>query len=340
MDKNLPKVTLLIVVRNEGSYIAKSLQSLLEQTYQKELTEIIIVDGMSTDGTKEWFQSTVEELQVKGVDIKLLDNPKYILASGWNIGIKNASGDIVCRIDAHSEIDSNYVVIGVKCLLKRKDENVVCVGGILKNEGIGFLGKAIATLYSSRFGVGNSVFRTGTTHEPKFTDTAVFGLYWKWVFDEVGYFDENLERNQDIALHFNISRKGYKFITYPDMKIKYYVRNTTAELIKKAFGDGYWVIASEKSYLRHKVPLFFILYLFSIPITFWAFKLCSLSILSYFYLFPLFLYLSLSLYFGLKNSGYLNKLLLLLLFPTFHISYGTGSLKAITDKYIWKKLQS
>lgn len=339
MDKNLPKVTLLIVVRNERGFIEKSLESLLQQAYPKELMEIIIVDGMSTDGTKEWFQSTVEELQVKGVDIKLLDNPKYILASGWNIGIKNASWDIVCRIDAHSEIDSNYVITGVRTLLERNQENVICVGGILKNEGIGFLGKAIATLYSSRFGVGNSVFRVGI-NKPIFTDTAVFGLYRKWIFDEVGYFDENLERNQDIALHFNISKKGYKFITHPDMKIKYYVRNTTAELIKKAFGDGYWVIASEKSYLRHKVSLFFILYLFSIPIIFWAFKLCSLSILFYFYLFPLFLYLSLSLYFGLKSGEYLNKLLLPFLFLTFHISYGIGSLKAITDKYIWKKLQS
>lgn len=336
MDKNLPKVTLLIVVRNESGHIEKSLQSLLDQTYPKELIEIIIIDGMSKDGTKEWLQSKVKELQVKGNEVKLLDNPEYILASGWNIGIKNASGDIVCRIDAHSEIDSNYVMTGVRNLLERKKENVVCVGGVLKNEGIGLLGKAIAILSSSRLGVGNSVFRVGI-NKPIFTDTAVFGLYWKWIFNKIGYFDESLERNQDIALHSKILENGYKFVTHPGMKIKYYVRSTISELFKKAFGDGYWVIASEKSYLRHKIPLFFILYLFSIPITFWAFQLCGLAILYYFYLFPLFSYLILSLYFGLKSDGYLNKLLLPLLFPAFHISYGIGSLKAITDKYVLRK---
>lgn len=336
MDKNLPKVTLLIVVRNERGYIEKSLQSLLDQTYPRELTEIIVVDGMSTDGTKEWLQSKLKELRVKGNDIKLLDNPEYILASGWNMGIKNASGDIVCRIDAHSEIDSHYVITGVRNLLERKKENVVCVGGILKNEGIGFLGKAIATLFSSRFGVGNSVFRVGI-NKPIFTDTAVFGLYWKWVFDKVGYFDESLERNQDIALHSKILENGYKLITHPAMKTTYYVRNTLSKFLKKAFGDGYWVIASEKSYLRHKTPLFFVLYLISIPVTFWAFKLCGIPILSYFYLFPLFLYFILSLYFGLKSGGYVSKLLLPFLFPAFHISYGIGSLKAIGDKYILRK---
>lgn len=332
-----PIVSLIVVVRNEFVHIEGAIESLLQQTYPRSCTELILVDGMSTDGTREFLAEKTMELREAGRSVKLLDNPKKILAAGWNIAIQCSAGNVVCRIDAHSEIDPNYITTGIKNLLASKKENVVCVGGVLNNDGIGFLGKAISVLFSSRFGVGNSVFRVGID-EPIFTDTAVFGLYWKWIFNEIGYFDESLDRNQDIALHSKILGCGYKFVTHPAMKIRYYVRNSISKLFKKASGDGYWVVASGKSYLRHKIPLFFVLYLFSVPITFWILKSCIFSTLHFIYLLPLFLYLILSLYFGLKSGGYLNKLLLPLLFPAFHISYGIGSLVALTNKYILRKL--
>jgi glycosyltransferase involved in cell wall biosynthesis len=334
---SLPFVTLIIVVRNEKNYIEKSLESLLRQTYPKELTEIIIVDGLSTDGTREILEKKIEELKNKDIDINIIDNQKYILASGWNLGIRNAKGDIVCRIDTHSEIYPNYVELGIKELLKRKDEKVVCVGGVLENVGNGKIGGSIADLFSSKFGMGNSAFRTGVK-SPKYTDTAVFGLYWKWIFDKVGYFDENLKRNQDIDLHDRILKAGYKFITHPDMKIKYYVRNTIKDLIKKAFGDGYWVIASSKSYLRHRIPLFFVTYLLAIPIILLIFSGNDLIWIRIFYLVPLVIYVMLLLFFSLKDGkNIFRKIMLLLLFPIFHISYGLGSLKALFDKFIIKR---
>jgi len=329
VNRGLPKVTLMIVVRNEKEYIEKSLQSLLNQTYPKELTEIIIVDGLSTDGTKEWLQHKIKELQKEGRKIKLLNNPRKVLASGWNIGIKASEGEVVCRIDAHSEICPNYTEIGVRELLNRKDENVVCVGGILENVGFGFLGEAIANLFSSKFGVGNSPFRTGAK-KPFFADTAVFGLYWKWVFEKIGYFDETLERNQDIVLHSKILESGYKFITHPDMRAKYYVRSTIPKLIKKAFSDGYWIMYSRKSYLRHKVPLIFILYLFSIPLL--------LFIIGPFYLAPLGVYSVLAFYFSIKSAKSYSNLALFPLFLIFHISYGLGSLKGLIDRFVKRRV--
>lgn len=335
--QNYPLVTLLIVTRNEKEYIEKSLLSLINQTYPKELIEIIIVDGMSTDGTREFLYKKVIELRQKGINIKLLDNPNKILASGWNIGIKNAKGDIVCRIDTHSEISPNYVEIGVNELLKRRKEQVVCVGGVLKSKGKGVMGKAIADLFSSKFGMGNSAFRVGVK-EPKFTDTAVFGLYWKWIFDEVDYFNESLERNQDIDLHYKILKRGYKFLTHPEMKAIYYVRNNISSMIKKAFGDGYWAIASGKAYFRHKVPLYFVLYVISffiVSMVSYFLKLYNLLLL---FSLPLMMYIFLLLFFSLKDGKGYSKFLLLFLFPAFHVSYGLGSLIAYLDKFI-KKLR-
>lgn len=335
MNKNFPYVTLLIVVRNEIEYIDRSLNSLLNQTYSKENSEIIIVDGMSTDGTRQWLQNTIKELREKGISIKLLDNPKHILASGWNIGIKNATGDVVCRIDAHSEICPHYVKNGINELLKRKNKEVICVGGILENIGSGMTGKSIANLFSSRFGVGNSCFRA-YINKPKFTDTAVFGLYRKWIFDKIGYFDESLERNQDIALHTKILKNGYRFITHPDMEIRYYVRNTIFKFIKKAFGDGYWIIYSQKSYLRHKIPLFFVLYLLSIPLILLTMFYVS-SFWCYLYLLPCIFYIFLSIFFSIKDGQSYRKFLLPFFFLIFHLSYGLGSFKGLIDKLILKR---
>jgi len=338
MNNVLPKVTLMIVVRNERDYIERSLNSLLSQTYPKDLIEILLIDGMSTDGTREWLQSRVKELKNKGVNVKLFDNPKKILATGWNIGIKNAKGDIVCRIDAHSEIYPDYVEKGVKTLLKMKNEKVICVGGVLEHIGGGTIGKAIANLFSSSFAVGNSPFRTDKNFKPrfscsKFTDTAVYGLYWKKIFEEVGYFDEKLERNQDIALHSKILKSGYKFVTNPEMKIKYYARNTLWKLVKKAFSDGYWVVFSQKAFLRHKIPMFFVLYLMSICLLLVLRGMLGFSSLLFFmYSLPLVAYLLGTVYFSIVDGRSYSKLLLLVLFPLFHISYGLGSLKGLFDR--------
>ena len=330
MNKNFPYVTLLIVVRNEIEYIDRSLNSLLNQTYSKENSEIIIVDGMSTDGTRQWLQNRIKELRGKGINIKWLDNPKHILASGWNIGIKNATGEVVCRIDAHNEICPDYIRIGIKELLKRKHENVVCVGGVEQNIGYGIIGGSIANLYSSAFGVGNAVYRIGI-NKSTFTDTSKCGLYWKWIFNKIGYFDESLERNQDIAFHSEILKNGYRFITNPDMKIRYYVRNTISKFIKKAFGDGYWITYSQKSYLRHKIPMLFILYLFCIPVLLY---LLNFSIIG---LVPLGLYFVLAFYFAIKDGKFYSKFILPVFFFIFHVSYGLGSFKGLINMLIKRR---
>jgi len=332
----IPLITLIIVTRNERDFLKKSLQSLLIQSYPKELTEIIIVDGMSTDGTREALLENRDNIGSNGTNIKIFDNPKLILAYGWNIGIKNAAGDIVCRIDAHSELYPDYIEIGVNELLKRKADRVACVGGILENVGKGRIGSAIADLFSSRFGVGNSTFRVGLK-EPKYTDTAVFGLYWKWIFGEVGYFNESLVRNQDIDLHDRILKAGYKLLTHPGMKATYHVRNSFSGLIKKAFEDGYWVVASGKSYMRHRVPLYFVLYLifFFVPLLLGQNR--GLFGIKFLISIPLIAYVLLCILFSLKDGKKVDRFLLLFLFPLFHVSYGLGSLTASLERIFHKK---
>ena len=85
---NLPFVSALLVTRNENGSIQKALDSYLNQTYPKDKFEIIVIDGMSTDGTREYVQGQIEGSLGNAVSIRMLDNPKLSLASGWNIGIR------------------------------------------------------------------------------------------------------------------------------------------------------------------------------------------------------------------------------------------------------------
>lgn len=328
--KNSTLVSLLIVVRNEVECIEEGLNSLLDQTYPKSLTEIILIDGISTDGTREYLQKKTAELKKQNIDVKFLDNTGRILSTGWNIGIKAAKGEIVCRIDAHNAIAHDYVARGVSRLLE--DPSIACVGGVEKYVGFGF-GQILSDLYSSKFGVGNAQYRTGIK-KAIYTDTAKCGLYRKTIFDRFGYFNESLVRNQDIALHSKILKDGYRFLTDPGMLVTYQVKGGFAEFIRKAYKNGFWVACLQKSYLRHKMPFIFVLYFFFLLILIPAINIFfeNVSGMELVLLFPVFLYIALSVFFSIKDGKGLNKLFLSFLFPMFHLTYGAGTFMGLMNK--------
>lgn len=321
--QNKPLVSLIVVVRNEEKFIVGALRSLVTQSYPKELVQIILVDGLSNDNTRSVAETF---LKSAGVDYVILTNEKKILASGWNLAIKAAKGEYVCRIDAHGAISQDYVERGIDNLLTGNCPGLVCTGGQLVNKGEGFWGGIAQDFFSSKFGIGNSPFRIKSTQK-FYSDTAAMGMYCKSIFEEVGYFDEQLARNQDIALHKKILAKGYKFITDPDMIFTYYVRSNFRSFIKKAYQDGFWIIYSEASYLRHKVPLFFFLYLLLI---------CSLKLLkrlNWLVLYPLVSYAILSCFYACKDGRGLSKVFLVLVYPAYHLAYGFGSFVAFLKKF-------
>ena len=259
---NLPFVSALLVTRNEQSYIKKAMLSLVNQTYPKELFEIIVVDGESTDGTLEIVDQLVEKYKTEAYNIRIINNPKHILSSGWNLGIKEARGDYVVRIDAHAEAAPDFIENNVETMLKIKD--AVCVGGRLTTKSLSGDDDVISKVLSSPFGVGNSSFRVSEI--AGYADTAVYGLYKKEVFEKVGYFNEQYVRNQDIELHSRIRASGGKFYFNPQINCVYYSRNTVKKMVKQAFGNGKWNMVLLKNRnsalrLRHLVPFVFVLYL-------------------------------------------------------------------------------
>ena len=325
-DNLLPIVSVLIVVRNEKEYIKRCIESLINQDYPVSRYEIIVVDGMSIDGTREWLIKEVNRSKKEDRDIKLLDNPKLILSTGWNIGIKNANGDIVIRLDAHSYVEDNFVAKNVEYLQKT---DAVCVGGSIRPIGKGYIGNAIASVLSSPFGVGNSKFRY--SKRDGYVDTVAYGAYWRRIFNEVGLFNESLVRNQDLDMHSRIQKRGGKFFLTPEIKSYYYSRLSIRSLTKQVFNNGYWnIITLHAISLRHLVPFAFVLSLclfLGLTIFTKVGKFLLLTIIGAYFLSALFFSFRIGLQKGIRYVPILP-----IIFFLFHFSYGLGSLWSVIKR--------
>ena len=190
--------------------------SLINQTYPKDKYEIVIADGKSEDGTLDVVRKFQDKCIKEGLVITVVTNEKKILATGWNIAINAAKGEYVTRIDAHAEAEPDFVENSIKAILK---VDAVCVGGKLTSLSLDGAENVISKVLSSPFGVGNSSFRVSS--QACYADTAVYGLYKKSVFEEVGYFNEKMVRNQDIELHSRIKAAGYKFYSLNQIDLLY-----------------------------------------------------------------------------------------------------------------------
>ncbi|WP_166650290.1 glycosyltransferase family 2 protein [Photorhabdus tasmaniensis] len=321
---NNPEISLLMVARNSENSILNALRSYTKQTFRN--SEIIFVDGLSTDKTKKL---AVEFLSQQELPFQILDNPKKNLAAGWNIAIREAKGKYILRIDAHATIEKDYVSLALASLENISSLNVAGIGGVLRNKSTSNFGKYVMDFYCCPFGVGNSPFRIKSSGV-KETDTAVFAIYNKEICIKNNLFNENLKRNQDIEFHKKLIKAGYSLYTNYNMVSNYFVRSTFTQFCKKAFSDGEWVIRSKNFYLRHIIPLLFTLYMvfLSALLIFFSEEESILLL----YLVPLIVYILSCLIFSLQYSKQhmFKKLGLMPLFFSYHISYGFGSIIGIT----------
>jgi glycosyltransferase involved in cell wall biosynthesis len=314
-----PSISVIIPCRNERDHIIPCINSVLESDYPDDKLELIVVDGKSTDQTIELISETFHSNQ----RIKLITNEKQTTPFALNLGIKHSTSEFIMILGAHSTISPNYIDTAIHHLMT--DTTLGCAGGLLKSIATTNSSGIIATAMRSAFGVGNSHFRTGL--QSGYVDTVAFGVYPRKVLDAVGYFDEELTRNQDDEMSYRLIKSGYRIYLDHTASATYYVRNSHAKLAGQQFQYGYWKVYVNKKHkaittLRQLVPLFFLLYLISIPI----------GVLFPVWFTPLFLYLLIAMIISMKHSRKLSDVLVLAFtFPVLHISYGYGYLRGIVD---------
>lgn len=323
-EHKTPKVSVIMPVYNESKYIAKCIDSLLEQDYPIDDMEWVFVDGASPDNTK----AIIEEYIQKYPDlIRVYNNPNKTVPYAMNIGIQNTVGKYIVRLDAHAEYQRDYISQCVHFLDTTDADNV---GGHFNTRARTKMGSRIALMLSSKFGVGNAQFRVRGADG--YVDTVPFGAFRREIFDKVGLFDERFTRNQDNELNWRIRKSGGKVYLTDKIQLTYYCRDTVRGINKMGFINGKWNIITMALCFgamgaRHFIPLVFLLSLILMP-------LVSLVLPFAWYVFALeiALYLALdvgySIVYGSKAKDD-NKLAciltLLYLFPAFHLSYGLGS---------------
>jgi glycosyltransferase involved in cell wall biosynthesis len=331
---NQPFVSIVIPCRQEAGWIEPCLESIVQSDYPKDCLEVLVVDGMSDDGTRDMVVRFAERHPF----IRLLDNPRKITPAALNVGITNARGAVIMRMDAHAEYPANYVSSLVRSLHESGADNV---GGLWITEpgGKTALARAIAVGSSHPLGVGNAYYRIGAS-EPRWVDTVPFGCYRREVFDRIGLFDEQLVRNQDDEFNLRLIKHGGRILLTPQVSCRYFARDSLGKMCRMFYQYGYFKPLVVRKVggvmtLRQLVPPLFVLSLiFTGALALWVSWLAvafGLILASY------------ALAIGLCAASQVAKcggrcaLWLCVVLPAMHFAYGLGYLKGFFDFILRRK---
>lgn len=245
-----PIVSVIVPCRNEREYIEAFLESLLRQQADGLEIEYLIADGGSDDGTRELLQCWA----ARSPELRVIDNPARSVPAGLNELIRRARGEIIVRMDVHTEYAADYVKECVRVLRETGADNV---GGPARTRSKSYFQAAVALAYHSAFSSGGVSF-----HNPDYegnVDTVTYGCWKKSTLERLGYFDEELVRNQDDELNLRLVRSGGRIWQSPAIRSWYYPRSTWLSLFRQYTQYGYWKVRVIQKHrlpgaIRHLVP--------------------------------------------------------------------------------------
>jgi len=329
-----PTISIVIPCRNEKGYIGACLDSILNQGYPHDKLDVIVVDGMSDDGTRD----VVLEYSRKYNFIRLTDNKRRVTPVALNIGVENARGRYVLILGSHSELGRGVLEIVAQ---KYQESDADCIGGLIKTlpEDESVVANAVALALAHPFGVGRSYFRIGMSKE-RYVDTVPFGCYKKEVFQKIGMFDEDLVRNQDDEFNLRLLNYGGKILLVPEIISKYYARGSLKKLWRMFYQYGYfkplvaWKVGTKRIW-RQMIPAVFVSGLFALTLytidrpAEWVYLAAYAGVYS---LTNVLVSVRIA-----ANKSWKLLPVLPVVFSVLHLSYGIGYLRGVLDFLIAKK---
>jgi len=334
-------VSIVIPCLNEAKNIRDVLDSILSQDYPMDHINVLIADGLSQDGTRD----IVREYSLRHPFIRMADNPTKSQSIAMNMGIEQAGGEIIIRMDAHATYPNNYVSSCVRAL---KEHDADIVGGmwnIVPQEDTLF-GRGVALAIADRFGAGGAYYKTGPVTEPRYVDGVPYGAYRKTFIEEMGCYDERFHRSEDAELYNRVRAAGGKILLVPGIACDYRVRASLKSFCRHVFDNGFLVtyflrLGKIAFYPRHLVPLVFVTTVLGsavlaafLPVFLWLLiaslgAYCLASLLT-----------SLRIAVAQKNLRYV--VVMPSVFALLHWSFGLGSLyglfRALISGGIWRRV--
>ncbi len=229
----LPLVSIAMPVLNESEWIETSLAAVLRQDYPPELVEILIADGQSGDGTVERIRQVMGRHPDRR--IRLLPNAGRTAGAAMNLMIRQAAGELVIRVDGHTEIAPDYLR---GCVHGLRGTEAESVGGCIHAAGSGFFGRAIAAATGSFWGNGGARYRSAPLGVPEFVDTVPFGAWRRETLVRIGPFVENWIVNEDCEFNARIRDGGGRILLDPAIRATYFSRESLGALARQYYRYG------------------------------------------------------------------------------------------------------
>lgn len=328
-------VSLCMIAYNESKALKGLFRDISLQDYPHDQIEVVFVDSMSTDNTKEKMEN-FRDADYGFANVAIVQCVKKNQASSWNAALMTAKGDIIIRVDAHARIPRNFVSRNVYNI--NQGEYVVGGGRPNISSNVSSWKLTLLAAEDSLFGSSVASYRRPATQK-EYMDSLFHAAYRREVIQTVGGFNEDLGRTEDNEFHYRIRQAGYKMCCCPDIISYQHSRNDLKSMIRQKYSNGRWIglTLSEcpgcLSYF-HFAPFLFVM------------AILGCSVLA-FVGFPLFLYILLIIYgmFDIVNAVGCCTMkniqpqfaLLPIIFPILHISYGIGTAVGLIQIPWWKK---
>jgi cellulose synthase/poly-beta-1,6-N-acetylglucosamine synthase-like glycosyltransferase len=224
-----PRVTIAMPAYNEERYLEACIASVQAQDYPRELIEILVADGRSTDRTRE----ILARLTAADPRIAMIDNPARLQAAGLGLIVRASTGDVIVRMDVHAEYAPDYVRRCVETLARTGADNV---GGAQRARARTPFQRALCAALGSPLGVGGARYRSAD--EEGFVDTVFLGAFRRKVFETVGMWDPGAITNEDAELNQRILDSGGQIYLSRDIVVHYYPRASLRDLAVQYYRYG------------------------------------------------------------------------------------------------------
>jgi succinoglycan biosynthesis protein ExoA len=225
-----PRVTVIIPARNEMGRWPQVMEHLRAQTRAPD--EIVVADGSSTDGSREWL----DDLATRDRSLVVVDNPARIVPAALNVALAHATGDIIARMDTHADYAPDYLETVVDFLVAHPE--VAGVGGAMESKGVGPWGQAIAATLRRPFGLGGARHRVGGSAGP--IPHVFSGCYRRDSLLAAGGWDERLRANEDFEADVRIAATGKAVWLEPAARSTWYTRESPGALMKQMWRYGFY----------------------------------------------------------------------------------------------------
>jgi hypothetical protein len=189
-----PRVSVLMTVYNGGRFLKPAVESILSSSLRD--FEFVIVDNVSTDGSREYLRMLSEPR------LRLIENERNLGQTGaLNVGLRACSAPFVARLDADD--------------LNEPDRLERQAGKLASDPGLGLTGgQTIAvdaagrTLFRTRFPLDFETIKARMTLQNCFDHSSV--AFRRDAALAVGGYPEDFRVSQDFALFSALLRAGYR----------------------------------------------------------------------------------------------------------------------------------